>query len=280
MVTLDGSTSTDPDPGDSIASYRWEQTAGSPSITLNGANTAKATFTAPSVTADTTFTFKLTVTDKQSVSSSTSVNVIVQKDTQQPPSNQPPDTSKATPSTGTLWPPNHKMVKITIQNVIDPDGNGECHNTASNSFEDISKSKSSNNEYDNNMGKSSSNIKQNIKQSCDIEGDSITIKITRIMQDEPVNGLGDGDASPDATGIGTDTAFLRAERAGNGDGRVYHIYFTATDSEGLSSNGEVIVSVPHDQSGRKAIDSGPKYDSTLKSSIVDTTPPAIVGTTP
>ena len=92
------------------------------------------------------------------------------------------------------------MVKITIQNVIDFDGNGECRNIASNSFEDTSKS-------------SGVKIKQSIKQSCNIEVDSITIKITRIMQDEPVNGLGDGDVSPDATGIGTDSSFFESRES-------------------------------------------------------------------
>ena len=51
------------------------------------------------------------------------------------------------------------------------------------------------------------------------------------MQDEPVNGLGDGDTAPDASGIGTSTVQIRSERADNGDGRVYHISFTATDSK-------------------------------------------------
>ena len=37
-VTLDGSSSTDPD-GGNIASYQWVQTAG-PTVTLQGANTA------------------------------------------------------------------------------------------------------------------------------------------------------------------------------------------------------------------------------------------------
>jgi K319-like protein/Big-like domain-containing protein/NHL repeat-containing protein/6-bladed beta-propeller protein len=80
VVTLDGSGSSDPD-GGSIASYQWVQTAGSPTITLAGANTAKATFTAPSnLAADTTYTFKLTVTDNDgppNLSASTTANVLV-----------------------------------------------------------------------------------------------------------------------------------------------------------------------------------------------------------
>jgi hypothetical protein len=57
----------------------------------------------------------------------------------------------------------------------------------------------------------------------------ITIRITGIHQDEPTHGLATEDQSPDGTGTGTDTANVRAERSGTGDGRVYHISFTAND---------------------------------------------------
>lgn len=65
-VTLQGSA-TDPD-GDTIASYQWTKVSG-PSIALNGATTATATFTAPSVTATTTLTFSLVVTDSKGLAS-------------------------------------------------------------------------------------------------------------------------------------------------------------------------------------------------------------------
>ena len=105
-----------------------------------------------------------------------------------------------------------------------------------------------------------------IKNVIDPDRDQVTIKITKILQDEPVNGLGDGDNSPDASGIGTSTAELRAERSGTGDGRVYHVYFSADDGkENGKCGGEVTVTVPHDQA-RKAVDSGPNYDSTQTAS--------------
>jgi hypothetical protein len=95
----------------------------------------------------------------------------------------------------------------------------------------------------------------------DPNGDAITIAITGVMQDEPTNGLGDGDTSPDALGIGTSTAQLRAERAGTGDGRVYHIGFTAADGRGGACTGTVRATVRHDQA-HPAVDGGALYDST------------------
>jgi CSLREA domain-containing protein len=99
----------------------------------------------------------------------------------------------------------------------------------------------------------------------DPDGDdsSITIKILSIFQDEPV---GKGKSAPDGRGIDTDTAEVRAERDGNGNGRVYHIEFEATDEQGAVCTGVVRTAiVSHDQGGDiDAIDEGPIYDSTKR----------------
>nr|NIQ38343.1 hypothetical protein [Pseudomonadota bacterium] len=61
VVTLNGSNSSDPDDG--IASYLWEQTAGTP-VTLSDPNSSQPTFTAPDAGLDgASLTFQLTVTD-------------------------------------------------------------------------------------------------------------------------------------------------------------------------------------------------------------------------
>lgn len=131
--------------------------------------------------------------------------------------NDPPECSKAAPSVGTIWPPNHKFVPVTIQGVSDP------------------------------------------------EGGAVTIVVTGIRQDEPIDTTGDGKFVPDGKGVGTATAEVRAERTGTpsvpGNGRMYHIAFTATDAEGASCSGTVKVGVPHDQSS-PVVDDGPTYDST------------------
>ena len=85
-----------------------------------------------------------------------------------------------------------------------------------------------------------------------------TVQITGVTQDEPTNGLGDGDTAIDAIiSANHDSAQLRVERSGNRDGRVYRVYFTASDFEGGSS-GWVKVMVPKSKKTDAAIDSGQK----------------------
>jgi len=104
----------------------------------------------------------------------------------------------------------------------------------------------------------------------DPNGDPVTITIDSIFQDEPIEGTGDGNFEPDAEIYLEGFFGLRAERDGKGNGRVYHVYFTAADDHFNSCSGEVLVTVPH--SSRKngaAIDDGSLYDSTLPSYFFD-----------
>ncbi|HWM90413.1 MAG TPA: SBBP repeat-containing protein [Thermoanaerobaculia bacterium] len=104
--------------------------------------------------------------------------------------NRAPVCSGATASPSVIWPPNGKMVPVSILGVTDP------------------------------------------------EGEPVALKITGITQDEP---------GASFSGIGSSVARVKAERAGKGDGRVYHILFEATDPSGGSCAGEVTVCVPHDR---------------------------------
>lgn len=88
----------------------------------------------------------------------------------------------------------------------------------------------------------------------------VTVSVTDVFQDEPTNGLGDGDESPDAEITGDNSVDLRAERSGNENGRVYTITITATDGEFSCSN-SVLVKVPHDKKDN-AVDDGAIFDST------------------
>jgi hypothetical protein len=97
----------------------------------------------------------------------------------------------------------------------------------------------------------------------DPDGDAVTITITGITQDETVDCEDNGNPCPDASGVGTSTAHLRAARAGNGDGRVYHVAFLADDGHGGQCTGVVTVCVPHDRGpGRICVDEGALFDST------------------
>ena len=105
-----------------------------------------------------------------------------------------------------------------------------------------------------------------IEGVTDPDGDNVTITITNITSDEPtasIEGAGGAEHAPDASGVGTATASLRAERSGDGNGRVYEITFVASDGI-AETEGSVTVCVPHD--GRKGtcvcIDDGQNYDAT------------------
>jgi len=89
----------------------------------------------------------------------------------------------------------------------------------------------------------------------DADGDAVTTTVTGVTQDEALDGVADGNTSPDAAWVAghADQVRVRAERGGQGDGRVYRIAFTATDGK-ETCTGTVTVGVPHDQSGPPAVD--------------------------
>jgi K319L-like, PKD domain len=95
----------------------------------------------------------------------------------------------------------------------------------------------------------------------DPDNDAVTLTVTRVTQDEPVSGMGDGDTSPDAVRQGS-AVLLRAEHAGAGNDRVYHVDFMAEDSTGRRCMGTVTVCVPFNRQHDMCIDNGSLYDST------------------
>ena len=108
-------------------------------------------------------------------------------------------------------------------------------------------------------------------------GNSI-VSVQCVSQDEPLNDLGDGNTEYDASGVGSPYAYVRRERAGGGNGRMYHIDFTATNAQNEQCNGTVKVGVP--QSKKKAVtDDGALYysqeDTSLCGTDVTNRPPEI-----
>ena len=77
---------------------------------------------------------------------------------------------------------------------------------------------------------------------------NVAYVLTSLTSDEPDNGAADGNTDNDIQNadIGTpDLQFdLRAERAGNGDGRVYTATYTAVDGSGNDAQDSDIVEVP------------------------------------
>jgi uncharacterized repeat protein (TIGR01451 family) len=99
-----------------------------------------------------------------------------------------------------------------------------------------------------------------VSGATDPDGNPLTTTVTGVTQDEPLNELGDGNTSPDAfPGPSSNQAWIRAERSGLGDGRVYVLHVSVSDGLGGKCTGTAAVSVPHDQSGRPAVDSGQAY---------------------
>jgi len=75
-----------------------------------------------------------------------------------------------------------------------------------------------------------------------------TWRIIRVTSNEPVDGTGDGHTTPDWIITSAHTLKLRAERAGNGHGRVYSITIQACDAAGNRSTTKVVtVPVPHNR---------------------------------
>ena len=88
------------------------------------------------------------------------------------------------------------------------------------------------------------------------------IKITKATSDEVEDapGSGDGNTNNDIV-IAADckSLQLRAERQGNGNGRVYTVHLKVTDTAGNVSTATAKVTVPKAQNGPVAVDDGPLY---------------------
>lgn len=98
--------------------------------------------------------------------------------------------------------------------------------------------------------------------------------ITQICQDEHPNFENVASWAVDASGVGSSSASIRAQRSGTrtapGNGRVYHIYFTSS-----TCIGKVTVDVPP-VAGGTSVDNGPLYNSVTGGACAVPAVPAVV----
>jgi len=121
-----------------------------------------------------------------------------------------PPILNVTVSPDTLWPPNHKMVEVTPVLAT--------------------------------------------SDACDPAPTVAVVNLTIDEGDETLtydplydDTVGDGHTVDDIQVSDDGRVFLRAERSGSGDGRVYMLTYQATDSSGNSSTATATVTVPHNQ---------------------------------
>jgi subtilisin-like proprotein convertase family protein len=88
-------------------------------------------------------------------------------------------------------------------------------------------------------------VSYSVADNCSTSG-AISCSLS-VTSNEPLNGTGDGDTSPDWQIVDNHHVKLRAERAGTGSGRVYAVKITCTDQAGRSSSQTVNVNVPFSQ---------------------------------
>jgi hypothetical protein len=86
-----------------------------------------------------------------------------------------------------------------------------------------------------------------VRDICDA---APAVRLVSITSNEPENGKGDGNTNGDVQGADfgrDDREFqVRAERSGNGDGRIYTVTYEAKDATGNVGYAQAQITVPHD----------------------------------
>ena len=87
----------------------------------------------------------------------------------------------------------------------------------------------------------------NVRVAASSTCGGVTCSIVSVQSDEPLNCLGDGNTTPDWEISGALQVRLRAERAGNRNGRTYTVNVRCEYADVHVANSSTTVSVTHDQ---------------------------------
>jgi hypothetical protein len=177
-----------------------------------------------------TNTLGITVTDSATNSTSCTTSVTVVDTT-------PPSITRAWATPHVLWPPNHRMVDVVVHARVT-----DTCSTNSWSIIDVTSNEAVNGHGDDDHGDGDDQGNGNGHGHGDDQGHG------HGHGHGDHHGGGSGNTSPDWIITGPHTVQLRAERSGNGHGRVYSISIQATDAFGNQSATNVVtVTVPHNR---------------------------------
>lgn len=136
-----------------------------------------------------------------------------------------PEVSEVSASPNVLWPPNSNLVEVAIDYTVSGENSdvGDDGHAGGHVVD---------------VGEDGSGQALACPNTC----------VLTVSSNEPPPGAANGTSSADWKVVDAHHVLLRAQRAGNGNGRVYTITITCTNnSNGLASNRTVTVRVPHDQ---------------------------------
>lgn len=209
-VRLDGTGSTDPT--GSTMTFLW--TTDCPGAVFDNPASPTPTMTLNSGTVPENCSVTLTVSNPFGLSSSCSATVTV-KDT------KPPQISTVTATPSVLWPPNNKMVDVTI-NYTPADGCDPAANITSTL--DVTSNEQVRGCHRDHHGRRDPGYRDKDRDRDDRELDWVVLDSHHLR--------------------------LRAEKAERGEGRIYWITVTCKDSSGNSASKKVTVTVPKSQGPR------------------------------
>lgn len=109
-----------------------------------------------------------------------------------------------------------------------------------------------------------------VVEASDVCSPEVVVQLVSVTSSEPDNGTGDGNFPNDIQGVNAGTAdvdfLVRAERKGNGPGRVYTATYGATDGADNSTEALATIRVPHDQRDARSTKPDPARGSKKKGS--------------